>query len=222
MLRAMTLLLALACNRTPTCPTDMAVIPAGTAQLGGTGKDFYLAPQTVEHDAYCIDHYEYPNRVGEKPHGQYSWDEADAACTAIGKRLCTDIEWGRACRGPEGRQYSYGNTRDAEICNTPIEGGGPGKSHAPVKPAGTFPDCVTPEGVYDLNGSMSEWTSDSWAGEPEPFDRGATVTPERWRTLRGGTMWNHTFYGQDCLSRHGHDRDFRNMDDGFRCCADAG
>ena len=75
--------------------------------------------------------------------------------------------------------------------------------------------------MYDLNGSLSEWTSDFWDGPPEPFNAEAKVDAH-WFTLRGGTMWNRTFYGQDCSSRHGHRRSFENMDDGARCCKSVG
>ena len=91
----------------------------------------------------------------------------------------------------------------------------------PLAASGSHEGCRTSEGVYDLNGNLSEWVSDGYQGAPEPFNRSATPDPATWRVLRGGTMWNLTFYGQECLSRHGHEVTFLNMDDGFRCCADA-
>jgi sulfatase modifying factor 1 len=212
-------------SRGASCPDDMVAIPAGVAVMGidGRGPDYYRPRREIQQEGYCIDKYEWPNKEGELPQSNVSWDEADAACREVGKRLCTELEWARACRGPEGRKYSYGNQRDPMACNTPIQGSGPGKHPAPIKPSGAFPRCVTPEGVYDLNGSLSEWVSDPWDGGPEPFNREATVDPETWRTLRGGTMWFSTFSGQECMSRHGHRRStFRNIDDGFRCCRDAG
>lgn len=90
---------------------------------------------------------------------------------------------------------------------------------APVAAAGASPRCVTPEGVYDLDGNVSEWVDQPWDGAPEPFARAGRVDPETWRTVRGGTMWSETFHGHDCTSAHGHIRStFRGMDDGFRCC----
>lgn len=203
------------------CPQGMVMIPAGPARLGvDQPRVWQETSRTVSLHAYCIDTYEYPNVAGEPPQAQVTWDDANAACLSIGKRLCTAAEWERACRGPEGRMYAYGETRDATACNTPIEGGSPG----PVPPktkSGGWSRCQTPEGVFDLNGSLSEWVSDPWDGEPEPFNRELTVNPDTWRTLRGGTMWSQTFYGQDCTSRHGHQTSFHNIDDGFRCCQDA-
>ena len=170
------------------CPADMVRIEAGPVVLGpeSRGPDYYR-PQVIEQQAaYCIDVFEYPNQKGVMPTTNYSWEEADTACRSIGKRLCTSREWARACRGPEGRKYSYGTERDPKACNTPIQGSGPGRAPAPVAASGAFPQCVTPEGVYDLNGNLSEWVSDPWSGRAEPFNRGARVDPASWRTLRGG------------------------------------
>ncbi len=206
------------------CPDDMAHIPAGVAVIGSVrgGPDYYRPREEIPHEGYCIDRYEWPNQEGELPRADVSWDEAVAACQDVGKRLCSDLEWERACRGPEGRRYSYGEQRDPRACNTPIQGSGPKDGDAPIAPSGSFPRCVTPEGVYDLNGSLSEWVADPWSGRSEPFNEDAVVDPATWRTLRGGTMWFLTFYGQECMSRHGHRKaSFRNMDDGFRCCRDA-
>jgi sulfatase modifying factor 1 len=208
-------------STTPRCPADMVFIPAGPAIIGVSEP---LSWQQARHEAalpgYCIDTYEHPNRAGEPSTAQVTWSQARDACAAIGKRLCGSDEWERACRGPEGRRYVYGDTRDPAACNTPIEGGGPQPSLPPTE-AGAWPRCRSPEGVYDLNGSLSEWVSDPWTGDPEPFNREARVDPETWRVLRGGTMWSQTFYGQDCTSRHGHEVSFHNIDDGFRCCRDA-
>ena len=168
---------------------------------------------------FCIDKYEYPNQEGEYPKGSVTWEEAVSLCEKQGKRLCSSAEWELACRGTQGRLYSYGNQYDMSRCNTPIDGSGPQGNRPPFARSGSYENCKSPEGVYDLNGSLSEWVSDPWSDFPEPFARNATVDPKTWRTLRGGTMWSHTFYGQDCTSRHGHKKTkWKNMDDGFRCC----
>ena len=206
----------------PSCPEGMVLIPAGLVALGVEDpRPWQQSSRMVRLDAFCVDIYEFPNQAGAPPQAQLDWQQALDACTTIGKRLCTSDEWERACRGTTGRLYSYGNTRDPEACNTPIEGSGPGHGTQPYTASGAWPRCKTPEGVYDLNGSLSEWVSDPWDGDPEPFNREARVDRETWRTLRGGTMWSQTFYGQDCTSRHGHHTSFHNIDDGFRCCKTA-
>ncbi len=214
--------LGISCGEAPLeCPDGMVHIPGGAATLGGERPRGGLrGPTAVALSAYCIDTYEFPNQAGSRPRAHVTWPQAASLCAEVGKRLCTEDEWERACRGPENLRYSYGDVRDPTRCNTPIDGTGPGPGGAPVAVSGAHPGCHTSEGVFDLNGNLSEWTSDGYAGPPEPFNRSATPTKETWRVVRGGTMWNETFYGQDCLSRHGHDDSFKNMDDGFRCCAD--
>jgi formylglycine-generating enzyme len=216
-------LVAIACHTEPAgpCPGDMQLIVAGTTTVGFElpRREWMEVPRAVDLGRYCIDRYELPNKAGQVPLHDLSWDGAVAACAAVDKRLCTSAEWERACRGTQGWKFAYGPGRDGSRCNTPIDGAGPGSAPVPLKGSGAYPDCVSAEGVFDLNGSVSEWTADPWEGPPEPFNANAEVDGA-WFTLRGGTMWNGTFYGQDCSSRHGHHRSFENMDDGARCCRD--
>lgn len=206
------------------CPVGMVYIAAGTVELGlrQPQAPWHQPARAVALAAYCIDTYEHPNVAGARPTFMASFDDAVTSCAAVGKRLCTADEWERACRGPQGRLHPYGDERDATACNTPIEGSGPpAGAPAPVAVAGAFPRCVSAEGVFDLDGNLSEWVDQPWSGAPEPFAVDAVVDPASWRTVRGGTMWSRTFYGQDCTSAHGHHRStFRSMDDGFRCCRD--
>jgi len=213
------------------CGADEPDCPEGTVRVEGRVMSFgEVEPSEAWHrpaqerrvETFCIDRFEYPNREGELPRADVSWSEAERLCRERGQRLCSSAEWELACEGESGRRYSYGSRRDVERCNTPIAGGGPVDGVPPVRPAGAFSGCSTPEGVRDLNGSLAEWVADPWTGPPEDFNQGAEVDPGTWRTLRGGTMWDRTFYGQDCTSRHGHVGGFANNDDGFRCCADPG
>ena len=57
---------------------------------------------------FCVDRYEAPNRRGRKPLVMQSAEDADAWCTAHGKRLCTEDEWIGTCEGEEHRAYPYG------------------------------------------------------------------------------------------------------------------
>ena len=203
-----------------TCPSDMKLISGGHFVLGSDLDQSWEEPLfETSLTSFCMDIYEYPNQKGQKPMGNISYWDAQKRCEEQNKRLCSSAEWERACRGTQRRRYSYGDQYDRGKCNTPIIGGGPGKGRkAPIQPSGFYPECVSEEGVFDLNGSLSEWVSDSWKDFPEPFNNVPAVNPASWRTLRGGTMWNNTFYGQECSSRHGHLGTMAFMDDGFRCC----
>ncbi len=196
---------------TTPCPLHMVHLPA----IGDTG-------------AVCIDLYEFPNRKGVLPRTHVTWTEAAAICANQDKRLCTAAEWSRACSGPSvrgvsARMYSYGASFDRQRCNTPRDDSGPPLDRpAPLAESGSFPDCHSPEGVFDLNGNVSEWVADEWTERAGPLmrskDEPDAAGPAH--VVRGGTMWTRTPYGQSCTSSHGHAGDSRFNDDGFRCCAE--
>ena len=54
---------------------------------------------------------------GATPQGYIDQVTASAACINAGKRLCTDAEWLRACRGPSGFTYPWGDTAEPGRCN---------------------------------------------------------------------------------------------------------
>jgi formylglycine-generating enzyme required for sulfatase activity len=195
----------------------MVYLPAGQT-LVGPGPNhpemvYALEPGAVDVGGFCIDRLEAHDEAG-LPIARVTWEEAHDACDARGARLCGELEWATACRGHAGRRYSYGDTFEPGRCYTEDA---PDYTVAALRPTGSHRDCSTPEGVYDLNGSVAEWTADAHPGPAFPSDGG---TPDRhFRVLRGGTMWAAA-YGQDCLSRHWHAERQREADDGYRCCTD--
>lgn len=187
------------------CPPDMVHLTGNTFVLGEDhpSEDWHLTGRPYEIKSFCIDRYEYPNKRGTIPEGNVSFESAKHLCDKIGKRLCTEPEWELACKGPQNFAYSYGKKYEKDFCNTRING------H--FAPSGQYSNCKSPEGVYDLNGNLSEWVDAEWPSRGKMF--------VDWKTLRGGTVNPDTHYGQDCTSRHGHHgRDWMNRDDGFRCC----
>ncbi len=81
------------------CPSDMIAI---------RHSDTYTRDSKLK--SFCIDKYEAPNKLGEKPFVAVLPKEADWYCKAAGKRLCERGEWERACLGPQGKQkYGYGD-----------------------------------------------------------------------------------------------------------------
>src|SRR5208283_3584017 len=67
---------------------------------------------------YCIDFYEFPNQPGAAPKTNISWNDAETACESVGKRLCSEPEWERACKGPANQRYPYGNEFNPNACAT--------------------------------------------------------------------------------------------------------
>ncbi len=178
--------------------------------------------------SYCMDRYEYPNRVGELPRVLTSWRSAVKLCAAEGKRLCTEDEFNFACEGPEMLPYLYGHVRDKAICNFDKEYRYPDHSKQMLEydeclkderckgeldrldqrePIGARTSCVSWAGVYDLNGNANEWVE--IPGEKPPNRSG--LKGGWWGPIRARCRPTVTFHKE---SDYGYEA-------GFRCCADA-
>ncbi len=160
-----------------------------------------------------------PNAV---PQGYINGDQAKLACIEAGKRLCTDQEWLRACQGPNGWTYPYGNTRQPGVCNdarsvhpaveyfqssdpsvfSKIQHQCLNQLPQSLAKTGAKIGCITAEGVSDMMGNLHEWTSDP-AG-----------------TFRGGFYVDTYRNGNGCLYRTtAHTTPHWDYSTGFRCCA---
>jgi formylglycine-generating enzyme required for sulfatase activity len=71
-----------------------------------------------------------------------------------------------------------------------------------LAPSGSFEQCVTAEGVYDMHGNLHEWVADADG------------------TFRGGFYVDAVINGNGCLYRTtAHSRSYHDYSTGFRCCA---
>jgi serine/threonine-protein kinase len=89
-----------------------------------------------------------------------------------GAELREELEWERAARGTDGREYPWGETFAPERANT-SESGLEGATAVCA-----FPQGASPCGAWDMGGNVWEWT-DSWWDEAR--DR---------RVVRGGSWIN--------------------------------
>jgi hypothetical protein len=174
--------------------------------------------QPTQKKHYCMDTYEWPNKVGEQPVVMQDWFQARDACGAIGKRLCTEDEWTLACEGPEHLPYPYGYERDATACNidqshdlinekalrSPALRGAEVARLWKGEPSGARERCVSPFGVHDMTGNVDEWTLNE------------TGKPHR-SALKGG-YWSWV-RGRCRPVTPGHEEDFKYYNIGWRCCA---
>lgn len=139
----------------------------------------------------------YPEGKAEHPVVYVSWEDATAYCQWVGKRLPNEFEWEKASRGTDARIWPWGNTFDITKCNVESwEGSG-------SRPVGSYPEGVSPYGVYDMAGNVWEWTS-SWYKAYPGSDYTTTEFGEKLRVLRGGSWYHYNSLGPigaRCASR---------------------
>ncbi len=231
-------------------------IPSGDFIMGSnSGRDDESPQHSVYLDAYEIDRYEvtniqyqrflratgrmapqywmgndYPLGQTDSPIVGVPWDDADAYCRWAGKRLPTEAEWEKACRGTDGHIYPWGNTWDSHRANVDVspvilnngEYGtlwdaawhllqatptGPGIPN--LQPIGSHPDGASPYGIMDMVGSASEWVADwyNWSD----YSHMPAQNP-----IGLGPPWNHCVRGSPWYDPVGNAEWIQNMS---RCSA---
>ena len=228
-------------------PNQVQQPNAGLQPVAGTGG--CTLPGMVRVAGFCIDRYEaallevvdggvvpfspYLNpgtrvliavsMAGAVPQGYVTQLQAAAACQGAGKRLCTDAEWLRACKGPTGTTYPYGPSRQPGTCNDArsvhpaVELYGTSASwifshidspclnqlDGGLARTGAHPGCVTTEGALDMMGNLHEWTADPNG------------------TFRGGFYVDTVLNGNGCdYATTAHTVTHWDYSTGFRCCSD--
>jgi formylglycine-generating enzyme len=155
--------------------------------------------QVVLHGFY-IDVFPYPDEEGAIPVTNVTQSEAAALCEGQGKRLCSELEWERACKGQRNQRYEYGDEYRADRCGT---GGVAG-----LRPSGINVGCRSEFGVRDLHGGVWEWTASSWG----------RADPRRLIAVRGGNAPAGELVGR-CANGVARAPDAKSAAVGFRCCA---
>lgn len=203
----------------------------------------------------CIDQYEFPNIPCEYPLVWVRASEALRICKVLGKRLCDAHEWEGACAGavlPASEEYAFGLTREEsteshnrrrvrtwlgsltpllDVCGTMAAKNVScwdvtwEQCGSNTYPAGSFPDCVSSFGAYDMLGNVAEHMNLPLSAE-QLASRGGL----------GQTEMKGSWFAYDGLVPHPDDCRWRapawhdtpidsptshhNYQLGFRCCKD--
>jgi serine/threonine protein kinase len=140
-------------------PSEMLYIPSGEFVMGMLRQETGTAssggsrakPSTVALPAFYIDRYKYPNHTGKEVANTFEYAQATEACTALGKELCTALQWEKACRGQASLIYPYGDTYNPQTC------GSSNKSEHLIE-VSHLKDCVSTYGVRGMGAGAAEWT----------------------------------------------------------------
>ena len=173
--------------------SEPADVPAATEKLATEEK--------VE--AYYIDTFEFPNEMNGFPIVNKTRAQAEAACATRGKRLCSNMEWERACKGPEQQVYGYGNDFVAETCAGP--GGDRNNDSRLDRASGSQEACKSGWNVFDMSGGAIEWTSTAVPAQP------------KLGSVKGGKLGNAQ-RGSRCAFSEDTNAEAANKAIGFRCC----
>lgn len=192
-----------------------------------------------------LEHIEIENIKGEwvplegyedHPVNFVNWYAANSYCIWANRRVPTEAEWEKAARGLEGYSFPWGNEFDCSKGNfadfityfgNVIYGGPDCDGYRYTSPVGAFETDVSPYGVKDMAGNMSEWVfdwySDSYynfspyenptgyfSGEEQPWDykvaRGGSYVHSDWTWVRSASRGVGTA---------------TSANQGFRCAQDA-
>ncbi len=139
-----------------------------------------------------MDRLPFPNDPGAPPLRGVTRIEAERRCAERGARLCTELEWERACKGPANDEYVTGAAWDPSCGNDPLR-------------------CASAFEVLGLS-TLREWT----ASDVLPAD---DARPRR-AAVRGAPPAAPPDQHR-CARRESVAPDSQSDDLGFRCCRGA-
>ena len=127
-----------------------------------------------------------------------------APARASTRRLCSETEWEKACKGPDNPRYPYGNGYDANACTTE-DGSGRDRSLAEQRQVLALPVGLRGDGHLRQRGGVDR----------ELYGSGSD------KALKGGAF-NRPDYAARCSARKNAAPSSRSSEVGFRCCAGSG
>ena len=197
-------------------PEGMVYVPPGPFVMGGRGgfplqiarleEGFFISRYPVTNAQYAHfvaetgheppEHWDGPRppaNLADHPVVYVSWDEAVPYAKWAGARLPTEMEWEKAARGIDGREYPWGGWTEGR-CNL-------GSGTISV---GQFsPEGDSIYGLQDAAGQVWEWTASEW-------EAGSSF-----RAVRGGSFGNARNLAR-CAFRYGNYPNPRFRNRGFR------
>lgn len=173
---------------------ERAEVPTGGFHAGSMpgepGRHPDLEPRlvSIELGAYQIDRLPYPNDPAKPPLTSVTREEAMRLCADRSERLCTELEWERACKGTEDERYPTGDGWDARCAKDPTH-------------------CESGFTALGMGAGAGEWTASDIA----------PGTPRALAAVRGAAS-DASAEDHRCAARHGLTATTKDPNVGFRCC----
>ncbi len=228
------------------CP-EMVVLPPGSFIMGDDqgdktqrparnitiGRGFAIGRFEITVDQWraclgagsCSDLPALDEFSGNSPVRNVSWDDAGQYAAWLGQitgrayRLPSEAEWEYAARGGTRTTYAWGN--DLGVGLVACRNCGGEWSRDTPGPIGTYePNAV---GVFDMHGSVAEWTGDCWTSSLQNTPADGTAYDQngcRQRVLRGGSWRSGNPAFLTSAARFFYDAPVRFVANGFRVVAD--